>query len=93
MNCPVCHWPLKPRLQWQTHGYGCAIWRCEGCNCDMAAKAPIESFSSFPENPVQSETTSDSECVSILNALREILSDARPSALKTQLEEVLNDGS
>ena len=41
----------------------------------------------------QDLTISEQEqCLSILSAIRATLADARPSALKSQLEEVLNDG-
>lgn len=95
MDCPVCRWPLEPKLQWKTHGYGCAIWRCEACESDIAAKTPVSKFrNGFVATPTDQLTDAESQqCLSILTAIRAILEDSRPSALKAQLEEVLNDGS
>lgn len=91
MNCAVCHWPMTPKLQWESAGYGCALWHCSDCQCDIAAKAPISKFRHGFE-PSVSEDMSVEFTQSIISVLRDILADARPSALKTQLEEVLNDG-
>ena len=93
MDCPVCNWPLKHRLQWVTHGYACAIWRCESCESDITAKTPESKFRNFIPTEAADLTISEQEqCLSILSAIRATLADARPSALKAQLEEVLNDG-
>lgn len=93
MNCAVCHWPMSPKLQWVSAGYGCALWHCADCNCDIAAKAPLNKFANgFQPSVSNPDELSDSECQSILDLLRNILSEARPSALRTQLSEVLNDG-
>jgi len=70
-----------------------ALWHCADCNCDIAAKAPLDKFANgFQPSVSNPAELSDSDCQSILDLLRNILSDARPSALRTQLSEVLNDG-
>ena len=44
MLCPLCGWGSKLVKEWNSHGYACAIYRCEDCECDVAAKTPIEKF-------------------------------------------------
>jgi len=91
MNCAVCHWPMTPKLQWIAAGYGCALWHCSDCQCDIAAKAPISKFRHGFEASV-SDDISDTSAENILSVLQDILAEARPSALRNQLCEVLNDG-
>ena len=44
MRCPLCGWGSKLVKEWNSHGYACAIYRCNDCECDIALKSPIEKF-------------------------------------------------
>lgn len=44
MRCPLCGWGCQLVKEWNSHGYACAIYRCNDCECDIALKSPIEKF-------------------------------------------------
>lgn len=87
MDCPSCQWPITLKLQWETHGFACAIFRCESCECDVVAKTPIAKFRQSWNKPEHTEEAKES----ILEVITKILEESRPSALKAAIEEVLND--
>lgn len=87
MDCPSCGWKITLRHEWESHGYACAIWRCDSCNCDVMAKTLISTFNCSWEAPA----IDDAKEKSILKAIAAILEEARPSGLKSKIEEVLND--
>jgi len=44
MDCPVCGWPIKLESQWATHGFACAIFRCQDCECAVTVKTPMKNM-------------------------------------------------
>ena len=88
MNCPSCGWPISLTHQWETHGFACAIWRCSDCDLDMTAKTPVHKFRNGKWITPQNQ---DSELKAIVETIESIVKDARPSNLKSQIEDVIND--
>ena len=41
MNCPICGWGINLLQQWESHGYACAIFKCDDCECEVVAKTPV----------------------------------------------------
>jgi len=47
LNCAVCGWGANLVKQWESHGYACALFRCEPCESDISIKTPIEKMNSW----------------------------------------------
>jgi len=58
MECAVCSWKANLIKQWETHGFACALFRCEPCESDITVKTPKEKMKSWfaeGEAPVEEE--------------------------------------
>ena len=72
MNCPICGWNLNVVQQWESHGFACAIFRCNDCECDVVAKSPVSKMGlkwdskNFPKKVNRDE---------IVESISEILED------------------
>lgn len=56
MNCANCGWSVSLVKQWESHGFACAVFRCEDCESDITVKTPIANMRSwFPEGEAPKE--------------------------------------